>query len=328
MQALATIYEVAFKSRGRDAAAAFRGTRASPAPGAAAGGGNGGAANASAAGEGGGKDRAATQEGLLERTSAASDGDEASDGGGDGASRATTTAPPASLSSSMATLQQNALVQEMLGVRVRRSTTGSSSGGSGSESSSVVELEDELSVGRSGPAEGDAGLSSPSGGYASSFFPWRARARSRSMSRAESEVSSLTDAQEDYQAGFSSWGPSPARGFRPGSKVDPFAAAGAGEGEEGGCSSGYQSSELSTDSWGEAGRETMLCDPLVVNVASSAAAAAGGGGGGGGASVAGMTHVSGSSGASSTSSLVSDGGRSIVTESDWREWQVKKDAVK
>ena len=310
MQALSTIYEVAFKNRGRDAAAAFREIRATPAPGATAA---ASAAAAAAAANGGAVPSGKDGEG------AAFVSDE--DSGGD-----STTAP--SLSTSMVALQQNALVQEMLGVKVRRSGASGSSGssGSGSESSSVVE--DEVCGGAGGGAEGDRGGASSVRGNASSFFPWRPRSRPYSTSMAaKSEISSLTDAH-DYQLGSlgPSLGPSPARALRPGFHIEPSAAL-EGEHEGSGCSSsGYPSSEVSMDSWEEAGREAIMRETRAVGV--GAAAGGGGGGGGGGGSVAGQSYVSGSSGASTPSSLLSDGGRSIVTESDWRDWMTKKEVVK
>ena len=317
MQALSTIYEVAFKSRGRDAAAAFRHTMSTPAAGATADG-----ASAGGSGGGGGVLSGATEkaehEGVLDkrkRAQAVTDNEERSSDGsnsGDAVSRATSA------------LQKNALMQEMLGVKMRSSSgSGSSASGDSCTSSSAdggsvaSSLSDDLSDG-SGSGSGPRGTHAQV--HAQSFFPWRGYPRSRSRSLAEqSEISSLTDAH-DYQNGslgtspsLTPWGPhalSPVRAKRPGSVISTGKRVlSSYSGEEGGTSSENPSSAssgggFSMDRWAD---KAPLAD--------------------GAMSVAGMTQVSGSSGGSSNSSVVSDGGRSIVTESDWKDWQMKMGGV-
>ena len=332
MQALSTIYEVAFKSRGRDAAAAFRNSMAasaSPAPPAGAE----GAAAAVLGGEG------AEQEGVVsggERKSAvSSDGD-------DGSSSGDSSGGKSVRASDVATLQQNALLKEMLGVKMRGSSGGSSSSSSNSSVSGSSSLlsgsaASSLSGDASGSSGGAEGKARAGGPYAS-YFPWRSLVRSRSMSQADnSEISSLTDAQ-DYQ--ISSLGTSPAltpwgqKALSPARPVKRGVGAGRGGlrlllsvDDEGGTSSenpssssasGHQQDD-SMDSWAEHGPQHGGGNKNNADVF----VGGGGGGGaayGGGASVAGMAHVSESSAGSSEASLVSDGGRSIVTESDYKEW--------
>lgn len=307
--------QVAFKSRGRDAAAALRHSKETAASKKSA---SNKAAAAAAANE---KEAESDKEaGGGEKEEKGPQVEEEGDTGD-----VSSMAPALSvLSSKMASLQQNKLLQEMLGVKVRRSSTSSSSISSVSTSSSASahsfsggSATSSLS-GNSNDGGHNNGKTMPRHAWqpsAGAFFPWRPRSRPMSLAD-DSEISSLTDAQDYQQVGSlaSSLGGSPVRVFRPGSGavvaaggkglLGPFAAHAVGgeESEDLGATSldPPSSGGDSVDSWQEDAR-------------------------GGGGSV-----VSGSSGGSSsynTGSLVSDGGRSIVTESDWKEWCHMKGAV-
>jgi hypothetical protein len=339
MQALGTIYEVAFKSRGRDAAAAFRHTNSAAA---AAGGGSGGS--------GGGSTDGAVEHQLLQLqesggvasgSASAAAAEEAAGMEAGRAARTTTTPTPGK----KVPLRRNALVQEMLGVNAHKDSSSSSSSGSSNRAKG--------SGSDSGPGDGAAGrgagrgagrlsggdarLSSPAPSpfaarYGAGLSPWRVVVRSRSQSQfdvgAASELSSLTDANEYQSASLASslgpsLGPSPVRAFRPGSKLNPLGSLGTPrqqqqyEEEEGvGAPAAHGIREESGT--GSSDSQSQSSGEQAAVVAAGAAAAAAAARGGAGLVV--VVDDRGTGLAPGNAPLPSDGGRSIVTESDWRKW--------
>lgn len=273
MQALSTIYEVAFKGRGA-AAASLR-------PG--------------SGGEGVGSGP----------SSAPSDSSDQQQGGDLEQQGAGTNSEPSS-SEGERTLRRNSLVKEMLGVGVRRPFTQLLGSGSGSGSG-----------GADGGGSGGGSDKQPSelewDGNMTPAMPGGGERRSYGW-QVESEVSSLTDFQDDYyQTGSLSLNPSPVRLARPGpSSLNPSPAAPMRPAAAARPSSLNPSPVRPSRTVFSPARFLRRSD------ASSRAVPA----------VPPATMPPGTAASASVlapATRDSDAGRSIVTESEWREWQKRKD---